>query len=212
LVDDGDVEGAERMLTESMAVCGQDLRLREFLEEVQVAKPRGRLAVAERLAEQQQTPQAMELVQQLRTELARAELAFFTVRTERHPANMELKYQLGVRLRRLGNSAEAIKVFAQSLESEPVRALSLLEMGECHQRLKQYAKASEAYQQAIVAAQLPGQLEVKKHGLYRAANLAVGLRDFSLAERLYGELLGLDPAFKDARDRLDKIPQIRDSG
>jgi len=212
LIDDGDVEAAERVITESIAACGQDLRLREQLEEVQVAKPRVRLAVAERLAEQQQTPQSVELVQQLRVELARAELAFYTVRTERYSGNMELKYQLGVRLRRLGNFAEAIKVFAQSLESEPVRALSLLEMGECHQRLKQYAKAAEAYQQAILAAQLPGQLEVKKHGLYRAANLAVGLRDFALAERLYGELLSLDPAFKDARDRLDKIPQIRDSG
>ena len=209
---EGDAEAAERVLTESIAASGQDLRLREQLEEVQVAKPRGRLAVAERLAEQQQTPQALELVQQLRGELARAELAFYTVRTERYSGNMELKYQLGVRLRRLGNFAEAIKVFAQSLEAEPVRALSLLEMGECHQRLKQYAKASEAYQQAIAAAQLPGQLEVKKQGLYRAANLAVGLREFSLAERLYGELLSLDPAFKDARDRLDKIPQIRDSG
>jgi tetratricopeptide (TPR) repeat protein len=203
---------AERVLTKTLAASGNDLQVRERLEEVIVIKQRQRLQVAERLAEREKTDAATQLVTQLRQETTRAELDFYVVRSERYPQDLAIKHQLGLRLRRLGNLAEAAKVQLEAAQSGPHRASAYLELGECLQTLKQYPKAFEAYKRAIAAAAEGDHPDLRKLATYRAGILAAGLKEFAIAEKLFQELLELDPQYKDARDRLDKIAQIRHNG
>jgi tetratricopeptide (TPR) repeat protein len=77
-------------------------------------------------------------------------------------------------------------------------------MGECWQKLKQYAKAIKCYQFAIQkSTDLDG--DRQKMALYRGAVLATALKQADQARQWLTQLVQLDPHFKDAASRLDKL-------
>jgi tetratricopeptide (TPR) repeat protein len=201
---------AEHVLTKALAVSGSDLRIRERLEDMQLEKARAQVVVAERRAEVEKTDEARELARQMRSDVNRRETEVLYSRVMRYPEKTALKHELGLRLKRAGNYAEAIKYFQEARETPGVKAAATLEMGECLQQLKQYAKALECYTRA---AEVAGEnLEHKKLALYRAGVLATGMRELDVADKHLLELAALDPAYKDVPDRLDKVRRIRNSG
>ena len=118
---------------------------------------------------------------------------------------------MGLRLKRAGKPKQAITAL-QAARSEPRRkALVLLELGECFQKIEQYKLALSHYELSIEAT-AAGDDDVRKLALYRAGVLATGLRELDRAERHLSELAGLDYGYRDVSDRLDKIASLRDSG
>ena len=100
----------------------------------------------------------------------------------------------------------------QAARSDPKRrALVLLELGECFQKIEQYKLALSHYEQSLEACD-PTDLDARKLALYRAGVLSSGLRELDRAERYLTELAGLDYGYRDVSDRLDKIAALRDSG
>ena len=83
-----------------------------------------------------------------------------------------------------------------------------LEVGECLQRQKQYGKALECYLRAVEHSTNDEHIELRKLALYRAGLLAAGLKNIQSAEELLTQLLDLDPEYRDAATRLDKIRQM----
>ena len=83
-------------------------------------------------------------------------------------------------------------------------------MGECFQHLKQYGNAMKCYQSAASAA--PPESDLGKLTLYRAGVLAAALKNVESAEKHLSKLVQVDPHFRDAATRLDKLKKIRDSG
>ena len=199
---------AEKVLTKALAVSGGDVAVREKLEDATAQRMRHQLAIAQQRAEIKQTREARELAEEIGHNLIRYELEVLQSRAQRYPRNESLRLQLGRRLKRLGNFQEAAGLFEQVENDAACRGAAQLELGECLQHLKKYPKALLAYEHAVDAAGQISQIEVQKLSLYRAGVLAGALRQVEAARRHFTSLCDLDPEYKDARDRLDKLNEI----
>jgi tetratricopeptide (TPR) repeat protein len=200
---------AAHVLHKALAAAPEDPLVRERLEDVDILRKKRQLAQAEKRTASEPGEEAQQAVQKLRSELNQLEWETYHNRSQRRPEDREIKFQLGMRLKRLERIPEAMQCFEAAWHSPERRASASLELGECWQRLKQYGKALECYQRSANECK-EDQRELKKLGLYRAGILASGLQNLDAAERSLAELLEMDPDFRDAATRLDKIRQIRD--
>lgn len=195
---------AERVLAEAIAAVGPSLALETEHENAQIKSFRARVAIAEQRAGGATTGEAAELVAKLKSDLNRLELGIFQKRSQRYPDQLRLHYELGLRLRRAGNYLEAIKSYDEARKDSDCLVSATLEMGECWQQLKQYAKAMKCYQVAInESTELDG--DRQKLALYRGAVLATALKNTDQAKLWLEQLVELDANFKDAAARLDKL-------
>lgn len=202
---------AERILRTALEASGNDLRVQELYEDIGLRKARHQVAIAEQRAERDKSEEAQQLHLRMKQELNRLETEVFRKRVERYPAVTTWKVELGVRLKRAGNFAEAIKVLQEARNDARRRGLVLLELGECFQQIKQYKLAMSHYQEATEALS-ERELDLRKKALYRAGVLAMGLEDLDAAEKYLHELAGLDFSYRDVAERLDKISQVRNKG
>ena len=205
------LEEAEEVFTRALDASGGDISIRERLEEVQLRRKQHQVAVAKKRAESEKTPEANELYRKLVADLNRLELDHFRARSERYPANLACKYELGVRLKRAKMFREAIKPLQAARDDPRLKGDVLLNLGECFQQIKQYKLAMSNYEGAVEA--IPDRSgESKKLALYRAGCLAMALKDLDKSEQYLTELAGLEFDYKDVAERLDKISALRDKG
>ena len=189
----------------ALEASGNNVKVREKLEKIQVRKARKRLLIAEQRARQDGTAEAQQLSQQLREELNRLELDIYSSRSLRYPQDTAIRYELGVRLMRSGNFTQAAKYFQQSETNPQLKSAAWLLKGECLQQMRQYQAAFEAYQIAVNAAAADDR-EVRPLALYRAGILAAAMKDVVHAREFFTQVLAIDPNFRDAAARLDKLP------
>jgi tetratricopeptide (TPR) repeat protein len=200
---------AERTLARALHASGGDPKVRLRLEDAQMQRARHELGLEERKARKEKTERAFELVKGMRDAVNRLELEIYGARAERFPQDLDVKFELAMRLKRAGNYAEALKHFDLAREAPQHKAMSLLEAGECLQHLKSFEKALKCYSKAADTAD---DEECRKLALYRGGVLATGMKRLDDAGQLLQRLAKLDPHYKDIEDRLDKIGRIRDKG
>ncbi|MEX2027367.1 MAG: hypothetical protein WEH44_08695, partial [Pirellulaceae bacterium] len=200
---------AERTLSRALHASGGDPAIRLRLEDVQMQRARHELSLEERKARKEKTERAAELAREMRDAVNRLELEIYGARAERYPQDLDVKFELAVRLKRAGNYAEALKHFDLAREAPQHKAVSLLEAGECLHHLKSYDKALKCYAKA---AETADDEECRKLALYRGGVLATGMKRYDEAGQFLKRLAKLDPQYKDVEDRLDKIGRIRDKG
>lgn len=193
------------------ATGGGDLRVRERLEDLQLRQAARQAQLAQKNFEHEQTPAAKLLLEKARSHANQVELEVYTARADREPASTRLKFELGLRQKKVGKVKEAITSLQAARGDPKKKSLVLVELGECFQKIEQYKLALSHYEQAIETCD-PADLEIRKLALYRAGVLATGLRELDRAERHLQELGGLDFGYRDVADRLDKIGRLRDSG
>lgn len=216
LIHDARLDDAEKLLERGLSASGGgDLNIRERLEDIQIRRAHQQLAIAEIRHAQEPTEETQQQVAHFRGQVNQTELEVYAVRADRDPGNPRLKYELGLRLKRAGKTKDAITTL-QAARSDPKRkALALVELGECFQKIEQYKLAMTNYEQAAETAfESTGEAdsEIRRRALYRAGVLATGLKEWDRAERHLTELAGLDFGYRDVADRLDKIAHLRDSG
>jgi tetratricopeptide (TPR) repeat protein len=213
-LDEGRFGDAMHVLNKALTASGNSIRVQERIEDVEILRKKHQLAAAEQQSVRPKSEEPEDQdgpVAQLRSELQRMELDVFQRRSDRYPHDLEIKFQLGLRLKQMDKAREAIPCFEAATGLAPRRALSLLEIGECWQRLKQYGKSLDFYRRA--AEKSPAdQMACKKMALYRAGVLAVALHNLEAAESFFRQLIDLEPGYKDAATRLDKIREIRHKG
>lgn len=195
----------------NQASGGGDLQVRERLEDLQIRRANWQLAAAQQFFESQETAEAKQLFDRAKVQVNQVELEVYSARVDRDPHNPRLQFELGQRLKRAGKTKQAITALQAARSDSKRKALVLLELGECFQKIEQYKLALAHYEQSLEAAEA-GDGEVRKLALYRAGVLATGLRELDRAERHLGDLAGLDYGYRDVSDRLDKIAALRDSG
>jgi len=200
---------AEKVLTDALAAVGNRLDLIQRLEDAKILRAKARVAVAEkRAAAVDDDEEALELVRKLRAEQNRLEIDIYNARVGRFPDRPELNFDLGVRLMRAGNYHEAFKSFEAARRSPQRKAAATLDAGQCLHHLKQYEKALALYEEAVeLAGDDPPRLQL---ALYRAGTLAAGLKQREKAEKNLVRLLEIDPDYKDAASRLDKVRKMSD--
>jgi tetratricopeptide (TPR) repeat protein len=198
----------EEVMQECVEATGA-IRAKEVLEDVQLHRARLEILRAKKRAAESKDPKAASLYEQMKVELNKRELEVFGARCARYPNDFNLKFELGLRLKRIGKYQDAIKEFQQARNEKRRTAAANLETGECFQQIKQYKLALQAYQEAIATSSMWDE-EVKKLALYRAGWLCKGLKKYDTAEQYLTELAGMDFAYKDVSKLLDELAKLKD--
>jgi tetratricopeptide (TPR) repeat protein len=208
---DGTVEEAQKVLAKALAASGNDLKVREHMEDRQLRWTRHRLQLAEKRLAEQDTPDNRQAVEQLRAAQLKYEIEVYSARTVRYPENISWKYELAMRLKAAGNHAEAIRQFQDVLQDARRKGAVALELGECFQKIRQYPLAMRNYQTAVESL-TDREQDLRKRALYRAGVLAAGLDDIDSARKYLSTLAELDFGYRDVAQRLDKLTPAKDKG
>jgi tetratricopeptide (TPR) repeat protein len=193
-------------LANAQAAAGGDLALLFVREDLRLSHSEHRLAIARRRAEHDTHPKAQSLVTRMETEHNRLEIEILNVRVERQPGAVALRIDLARRLKRAGNFSGAIQRLDEVAKLAPQEPIILCEMGECWQHLRQFAKALDFYREAGRLAKSCGPSDAAlllAH--YRAATLLAAMGQVASARISLETIVAADPAYKDARERLDKL-------
>jgi tetratricopeptide (TPR) repeat protein len=202
---------AVEILSRALAASGGgDLLVRERFEDASLRRAQHQVAVAQRLAEQDKTQEAIERARRMAAQANQAELEVFAARADRNPGNSLLQYELGLRCKRAGKFKEAIQAFQAARDETKRKSQVQLHLGECFQYIKQFKLALASYEAAVQASD-SSDPETKKLALYRAGVLAVELNDRERAEKHLHQLAAIDFGYRDVADRLDKLAALRDS-
>ncbi|MEX2175455.1 MAG: tetratricopeptide repeat protein [Pirellulaceae bacterium] len=216
--EQGEFAAADELLTRAQSASGSDLRLFEAREDLQLARARHQQEIARRRAASDAHPRAQRLIVRLAAEANRLEIDIYYLRSERHPGDMSLRLELARRMKRSGNYSGAVTRLEEARRDPQWAAAALLELGECWQHLRQYAKALDFYRQAIRAGEAPAEPlregeapAVPPHSrlvapLYRLGVLAAAMNLPAEARPALARVVAIDPGYKDARERLDKLP------
>jgi tetratricopeptide (TPR) repeat protein len=205
------IDEAEKVLLGTLAASGNDLKVREHLEDRQLRWARHRVHVAESRFGAEGTPDNKATLDRLRAAQLKQEIDIYSARTQRYPENMTWRYELALRLKAAGNYTEAIKQFQDLLQDPRRKGGVALELGECFQRIKQYDLAMRNYQAAVDALG-DREMDLRKRALYRAGVLASARQDIDSAQKYLSELGGLDFGYRDVAERLDKLASGKDKG
>jgi tetratricopeptide (TPR) repeat protein len=208
---DATLEEAKKLLAKALSASGNDLKVREHVEDRQLRWTRGRLHLAEKRLAEDDSPDNRQAVERLRATLLKFEIEVYSARTARYPENVNWKYELAMRLKAAGNHAEAIKQFQDVLQDARRKGAVALELGECFQKIRQYPLALRNYQMAVESL-TDRELDLRKRALYRAGVLAAGLEDLDSARKYLSALAELDFGYRDVAQRLDKLTPAKDKG
>ena len=208
---DGTLEEAHQVLAKALAASGNDLKVREHVEDRQLRWARNRLHLAEKRLAEADTPENRQAVEHLRAVYLKHEIEIYAARTARYPENVTWKYELAMRLKAAGNHAEAIRHFQDVLQDARRKGSVALELGECFQKIRQYPLAMRNYQVAVESL-TDREQELRKRALYRAGVLAAGLDDMDSARKYLSALAELDFGYRDVAQRLDKLTPAKDKG
>ena len=216
---------AEKVLTKALEASGGDVVVRERLEDAQLRTAKASLDIARKKAEKDRTPEAISLFNNFKKELRARELEYYRSRSERYPNKLSFKFELAMRLKKLGEVQEAIKSFQAAAGDPKTKGKVHLELGECFQMIKQYKLAMQNYEAALDVLN-DREVDDRKLGLYRAGKLSLGLagkqltdgqtaqgmEELDRAEKHLSELAGLEFGYEDVPQLLDKIAKIRHKG
>lgn len=206
------LQDAERLYRKGLEVAGgKDIALLEKLEEVYLRRMRERALIAARRAEKQPEAATAKIARQALAEANQAEVEVHTARADRSPDDPQLKYELGLRLKRIGKHREAIEPFQAAREDKSRLAQVQLHLGECFQQISQHSLAIRSYEASLEACDKAEWTDLRKLACYRTAVLALGLGELDLAEKHFTDLAGADFSYRDVGERLDKITQIRNA-
>lgn len=197
------------MLERALAASGNALQVREHVEDRQLRWGRSQLHVAEKRLAENDTPENRAVVERLRSGYLKREIDVYSARVTRHPENIGWKHELAVRLKASGNHSEAIKYFQEVIQDARRKGAVALDLGECFQKIRQYALAMRSYQTAVEAL-TDRELDLRKRALYRAGVLAAGLEDEDSARKYLSMLAELDFGYRDVAERLDKLTPTKD--
>lgn len=211
LEQDGSIDEAEKLLARALAASGNELKVREHVEDRQLRWARSKVLIAEQRLAAADTPENHELVDKLKRAQLRQEIDIFAARCSRYPENLTWKYELALRLKSAGKFPEAIRYFQEALKDARRKGVISLELGECFQSIKQYPLAMQNYE-AAVEALTDRELELRKRALYRAGVLAAGLKDIDAAQKHLSAVAGLDYGYRDVAQRLDKLRSTKHNG
>jgi tetratricopeptide (TPR) repeat protein len=191
---------AEKVLATAFEISGGNPDIREKWEDAQLRHLRQKVSLAKDPA----------VKKKLQAEYFEKDMESYKSRVERYPANLSFKFELGYRYMLTKRYPEAIQEL-QAAKNDPHRkGLSLLVLGQCFERIKQYRLARNHYDLAIQ--EIPDRdADNKKKALYVAGRLAMGLGDMDAAEKYLTTLPGLDFTYRDAPALLDKIAKLREN-
>ncbi len=206
LLQEKRVKEAHAKLSEALQVSGGDPNVRELLEDCELELMRGNLGVAKELAQSQpENTAARQNAVALSQELLSREITILSCRTERYPANMQLKFDLGRRLMRAKKWPESIKLFQQASADTRLKGDVLVNLGKCFLQDRKRKLALSNLEKAVPEINLHDRPDLFCDCHYILGCLYEESGENAKAEHHFTEVLQVDYDFRDARVRLEKL-------
>lgn len=136
----------------------------------------------------------------------REALNFLKKALDEHPENKELLYDMAVAMSESGLSDKALKVFMHLRPDPQFGALSCLEAGKMHERLKDYKNAIADYQIGLKLQNVPEQtlLQIK----YRCANDYIAIHDISSGLAMLKSIQASKSGYKDVDNLVMRYQEL----
>jgi tetratricopeptide (TPR) repeat protein len=200
----GEVNEALAILQEGLGATGNAFELMVEMADLE-AEPfrRDLVATEEKLKADPGNAELRKIHARLRKEVNSRELDIYRKKAERYPTEMAHRYELGVRLLRLGQVDEAIRELQLSRADPRHRWQSLLQLGHCFKARNNWRLAQRNFEESLQGLPI-ADTENRKELLYELAQGCAAAGDLSHALDLAHELANLDFNYRDINRRLDE--------
>src|SRR5262249_52896027 len=199
----GHSEQALEVLQNGLAATGQDFRLTLEQNDLELEPFRKNLQITEEKLKL--TPEDEELRRlrvRLLKEINTRELELYRVRTDRYPADLSNRLELGVRLLRAGQFDEAIQELQPVRKDERLHWKAALYLGHCFKGRNNWRLAQRNFEEALQ--HLPKSEEAsRKEILYQLAQGCAEAGELLKAVDLGHELANLDYGYRNINHLLD---------
>ncbi len=205
------LDEAERILAKGLqAVPGDDI-LHTAHADIQIARLQRAIGVwTKKARDQPDDPPTQAKLDQLKGMLADYEIKEYRRRIEKRPQDMNLHYQLGLRLCKNGRYDEAIAEFQQARAAPALKVSALYQAGLCFESKGLPKLAERNYQEALNLVDTSDQALVNSLH-YRLGRAAESHGDLKSAEEHYNEVAANDYTFEDVAHRLENLNRESDS-
>lgn len=173
---------------------GTDPQIERKLEQVEELQLSAKLADAEDRENSEQ-------VQALRKELAQMRITNLSRQVERHPNDLQLKYDYGKLMLNSGAFTEAIQQFQQARRNPQRRIRSLIYLSRAFKAKEQFDIAIDQLDSAL--SELHTMDETKKEALYEKGLLHELLGQSDSAIRCFKEIYTVDIGYRDVADKVE---------
>ncbi|MCA9115833.1 MAG: tetratricopeptide repeat protein [Planctomycetaceae bacterium] len=202
------MDEAAATLEQALHASGGDQAIQEQLQDLELDRLRRNLEMARQLTRNEpENEQAAENATNLDKELLKREIEIFRSRVERYPQDSRLKFELARRFMRCGRHQQAIPLLQQAATDVRLKARVLVALGKCFLQDKQYKLAVSQLRNAIEAINPQDDAKLFAEAHYLSGWLSEKLGNNTEAERHFSEVIGVDYAFKDARQRLERLQE-----
>jgi tetratricopeptide (TPR) repeat protein len=199
------LDDAEKLLSNGLKSVPRDPSLQLAYAEVQIARlQRAITAWTQHCRERPADAAAKAKLEHLNSLLTEYEVKEFKRRAALHPEDLNLQYQLGLRLAKAGRHKEAIAAFQQARSHPALKVDSLHQAGLSFEADGMLKLAERSYQDALKAAE-PADLATLNALHYRLGRCAEAQGNNAAAEEHYNEVAANDYSYLDVAQRLQNL-------
>jgi tetratricopeptide (TPR) repeat protein len=204
------LEEAAEMFRKALQVSGGDTNIRELLEDVELDQLRHNIGLA-KAAAQNNPAEGDAQVAALKKELLQREIEVFSSRVERYPKDAGRKLELARRFMKVKKFDTAIPLLQGSVVDVRIEGEVLLLLGKCFLAIGNRVVAMRQLERVLPKLNAHDRADLFCEAHYILARLYEESGDRDKAENHYNEILAVDYAYKDARQRFEKLQGGGDS-
>lgn len=184
----------------------QDINIREQLEDVQVTQLQHNLALArEALKTKPNDATTKQNVAELATELVKCQISILASRVERYPRDHRLKYELARRYMRVKKWTLAIPLLQQAAGDVRLTTDVGLALAKCFLRDRKADLACRQLETILPGINVNDDPEMLCEVQYLLGRIHEEAGRLDEAEQRYGQVIGVDYNYQDARARLERL-------
>jgi tetratricopeptide (TPR) repeat protein len=195
---------AREILQEGLGATGNAFELSVQIADLDIEPLRRNLAIAEeKFKADPENAELRRLRTRLRKEVNTRELELYRQKADRYPTEMSHRYEVGIRLLRVGQVDEAIRELQASRADPRYRWQSLLALGHCFKNRNNWRLAERNFEEALKTLP-PGEMNNRKEILYELAVGCAEANDLNKAIDMATELANIDFSYRDIGRLLDE--------
>jgi tetratricopeptide (TPR) repeat protein len=197
-------------LTRELAARPGDFDLAWALANLETEYVRRDLAIAaDRLQQRPDDAELRTVHERLTREAQTREIALWQQKADRYPGELSHRFELGVRLLKIGQFDEALAAFQAARANAQLGWRALVYAGYCHLNRRQWRRAEPVFTEALPS--IPEGEPLRKEVLWLLAQHAAEAKEWAKAVAWGEELMGLDPQYQEIAELLPAWRRARES-
>jgi len=198
------IDQARAVLQRGLQAAGNHFDLAIEFADLEVEPFRKNLEIAEaKLKERPDSEKLRTIRAKLIREISLRELDIVRQKADRFPTDMNFRFQMGVRLLRIGQIDEAIKEMQQARNDPRLHGTALMYLGYCFKERKNWRLAQRNFEEALQHVP-PGEEALRKDIMFELAKGYADAGDLARAVEQGYELANLDFTHRDIGKLIDE--------